>query len=74
MATSKYISRGWLRNLRTQNQMAILTGSQEHYVLYDKFHQANTKDPQDVLRRIQVVPELQATLNSQVAEQLFASL
>ncbi len=51
-----------------------VTGSREHYVLYDKFHQANTKDPQDVLRRIQIVPELQATLNSQVAEQLFASL
>lgn len=51
-----------------------VTGSREHYVLYDKFHQANTKDPQDVLRRIQIVPELQGTLNSQVAEQLFASL
>lgn len=51
-----------------------LTGSNKHYVLYDKFHQSNTKDTQDVLRRIAVVPELQATLNSQVAEQLFASL
>uniref|UniRef100_A0A667YZS3 HMG domain-containing protein n=1 Tax=Myripristis murdjan TaxID=586833 RepID=A0A667YZS3_9TELE len=51
-----------------------VTGSREHYVLYDKFHQANTKDPLDVLRRIQIVPELQANLNSQVAEQLFASL
>lgn len=27
-----------------------------------------------MLRRIQIVPELQGTLNSQVAEQLFASL
>ncbi len=51
-----------------------ITGSNKHYVLYDKFHRANTKDPQDVLRRIDVVPELQATLNSQVAEQLFACL
>ncbi|CAJ1071563.1 uncharacterized protein LOC112141289 isoform X2 [Xyrichtys novacula] len=51
-----------------------ITGSKDHYVLYDKFHQANTKDPLDVLRRIQVVPELQGTLNSQVAKQLFAVL
>lgn len=49
-------------------------GSREYYVLYDKFHQANTKDPQVVFRRIQIVPELQATINSQVSEQLFASL
>lgn len=41
--------------------------------IYGKFHQAIAKDPNDVLRRIHV-PELQATLNSQVAEQLFACL
>lgn len=51
-----------------------ITGSSQHYVLYDKFHQANTKDPRDMLRRIDVVPELQGSLNSQVAEQLFADL
>ncbi|XP_041859627.1 uncharacterized protein LOC121651457 [Melanotaenia boesemani] len=51
-----------------------ITGSNNHYVLYDKFHQANAKDPQEVLRRIRIAPELQATLNSQVAEQLFACL
>lgn len=27
-------------------------GSPDHYVLYDKFHEANTKDPQKVLRRV----------------------
>lgn len=48
-----------------------ITGPREHY---DKFHQGNTKDPQDVLRRIQIVPQLQATLSSQVADQLFSSL
>lgn len=50
------------------------TGSSSHYVLYDKFHEANTKDPQEVLRRINLVPELQSSLNSQVAEQLFSSM
>ncbi|KAK0152218.1 HMG domain-containing protein 3 [Merluccius polli] len=51
-----------------------LTGSSDHYVLYDKFHEANTRDPQEVLRRINLVPELQGSLNSQVAEQLFSSM
>ncbi|XP_029943211.1 uncharacterized protein LOC115385366 [Salarias fasciatus] len=51
-----------------------LTGSSYHYVLYDRFHEADTKDPQEVLRRINLVPELQGSLNSQVAEQLFASM
>lgn len=51
-----------------------ITGSNQHYVLYDKFHEANTKDPADVLRRIAIVPELQGHLNSQVAEQLFSDM
>ncbi|KAG1925878.1 hypothetical protein F2P79_025235 [Pimephales promelas] len=51
-----------------------ITGSSEHYVLYDKLHESNTKEPQEVLRRISLVPELQGWLNSQIAEQFFASL
>ncbi|KAK7895205.1 hypothetical protein WMY93_020530 [Mugilogobius chulae] len=51
-----------------------VTGSADHFLLYDKFHEANTKSPQEVLRRIDIVPELQTSLNSQVAEQLFSCL
>ncbi|KAM3605857.1 uncharacterized protein V6R79_006120 [Siganus canaliculatus] len=51
-----------------------MTGSSQHYVLYNKFHQSNTKDPRDILRRMNVVPELQGSLTSQVAVQLFAAL
>lgn len=51
-----------------------LTGSSDHYVLYDKFHEANTTDPKEVLRRINLVPEIQSSLNSQVAKQLFSSM
>lgn len=51
-----------------------VTGSSEHYVLYDKLHESNTKDPKDVLRKINLVPELQGWLNSQIAEQFFADL
>lgn len=70
------VSRPWLFE-KTDNSSSKghpITGSSEHYVLYDKLHESNTKDPQDVLRRISLVPELQGWLNSQIAEQFFASL
>ncbi|CAM4572250.1 unnamed protein product [Leuciscus chuanchicus] len=51
-----------------------VTGSSEHYVLYDRFHEQNATDPKDILRRIQLVPELKGWLNSQVAEQFFAKM
>jgi len=51
-----------------------VTGSAEHYCLYDKFHEVNTKDDRDLLRKISPVPQLAGKVNSQVAEQLFAKL
>uniref|UniRef100_A0A8D0DEX6 HMG domain-containing protein n=1 Tax=Sander lucioperca TaxID=283035 RepID=A0A8D0DEX6_SANLU len=51
-----------------------LTGSADHYCLYDTFHEGNTKDPKDILRRIKMVPELAGRINSQVAEQLFSTM
>lgn len=45
-----------------------ITGSSEHYVLYDKLHKSNTKDPKDVLRKISLVPELQGWLNKMLTE------
>ncbi|XP_057712976.1 uncharacterized protein LOC130929649 isoform X2 [Corythoichthys intestinalis] len=70
------ISLPWLteKSQTPQKHGHPLTGSSDHYVLYDKFHETNTKDPQEILRRIDLVPELQGSLNSQVAEQLFASM
>lgn len=50
------------------------TGSADHYGLYDTFHQFNTKDEKDSLRRVGVVPELRGWLNSQVVEQLFSGM
>lgn len=41
-----------------------ITGSAEHYVLYDRFHE-------NALRKIDLVPELQGRINCQCAEQLF---
>lgn len=51
-----------------------ITGSAEHYALYDKFHEYNTKDDRDALRKLGLVPQLAGKVNSQVAEQLFARM
>ncbi len=51
-----------------------ITGSAEHYVLYDRFHEDNTKDARDSLRKLRLVPQLAGRVNSQVVEQLFAKL
>lgn len=36
-----------------------VTGSSQHCVIYDKLHETNAKDPQDILRQIEIIPELQ---------------
>lgn len=47
-----------------------ITGSEEHYVLYDRFHEDNTKDPRDSLTQLRLVPQLAG----KAAEQLFSKL
>ncbi|XP_072565367.1 uncharacterized protein, partial [Paramormyrops kingsleyae] len=44
-----------------------ITGSSEHYALYDRFHEANSKDARDVLRKVELVPELRGWINSPCA-------
>ncbi|XP_073789693.1 uncharacterized protein isoform X1 [Danio rerio] len=51
-----------------------ITGFAEHYVLYDRFHEDNTKDPHDSLRKLRLVPQLAGKVNSPAAEQLFSKL
>ncbi|KAL2092911.1 hypothetical protein ACEWY4_012709 [Coilia grayii] len=51
-----------------------LTGSADRYALYDRFHEGNTKDPKEVLRKIDLVPQLSGWLNSQCDEQLFSGM
>ena len=46
------------------------TGSSEHYCLFDQFHEANSTDPADCLRRISCVNQLAGKTNSETAEQL----
>ena len=50
-----------------------ITGSNVRLVLFDVFHQGNTKSTVESLRRIGCVKELKGMLNSQAAEQLHHS-
>ncbi|XP_051945069.1 uncharacterized protein LOC127617185 isoform X1 [Xyrauchen texanus] len=47
-----------------------VTGSSDHYVLYDPFHESKTEDSGDVLRKLTLVPQLAGKVNGQAAEQL----
>nr|XP_055064926.1 uncharacterized protein LOC129447284 [Misgurnus anguillicaudatus] len=51
-----------------------VTGSADHFVLYNTFHESNTKDPRDILRKVSLVPELAGKINSQVVEQFFSQM
>ncbi|XP_030231361.1 uncharacterized protein LOC115557583 isoform X3 [Gadus morhua] len=51
-----------------------LTGSSQHFALNDVFHQGNSKDQWEVLRKLELVPELAGLINSQCAEQLFSGM
>jgi hypothetical protein len=51
-----------------------LTAPQRRYSLSDTFHQGNLSAPQDWLRRIRFVPQLNGRINSQIQEQFFREL
>lgn len=69
------VSLPWLKTKKSKTDANChpITGSAAHYTLYDVFHERNTKDPRDALRKIALVPELAGWVNSQCAEQLFAN-
>lgn len=70
------VSLPWLEEKKSASdpQGHPLTGSSDHYILSDRFHENNTKDSRDVLRKITIVPQLAGKINSQVAEQLFSKM
>ncbi|XP_042249063.1 uncharacterized protein LOC121884358 isoform X2 [Thunnus maccoyii] len=63
----------WLREKleHSEENAHPVTGSSHHYALHDRLHQGNTKDPHDVLRRVNLVPELQDCVNSKLVKRLF---
>ncbi|RXN18648.1 hypothetical protein ROHU_007708 [Labeo rohita] len=50
-----------------------VTGSSNHYVLCDRFHDSSTEDG-DVLRKLSLVPQLADKVSSETAEHLFAQM
>ena len=46
------------------------TGSREHYSLFDPFHEKNTVNPADSLRRVSCVRQLAGKMNTETAEKL----
>ena len=47
-----------------------ITGVLDHYSLYDRFHEKNTKKQKEILRRVKFVPELYGLINTASAEQI----
>ncbi|XP_015251326.1 PREDICTED: uncharacterized protein LOC107098268 [Cyprinodon variegatus] len=64
----------WLKHKVPDPDGHPLTGSSAHYALYDCFHEDNTKDKRDVLRKVELCPEICGWVNSQTAEQLFSGM
>jgi hypothetical protein len=62
------LDHAYARNLHPITQTA------NHYVLFDRFHEKNSKCPQDLLRRLDFCTQLRGTLNSQRVEELFSSI
>lgn len=70
------VSLPWLAeksNLPDENAHPV-TGSNQRYVLYDKFHEADPDDPEEVLRSVNLVPEIPGSVNGPAAEQLFSDM
>ncbi|KAL7402512.1 hypothetical protein ABVT39_015981 [Epinephelus coioides] len=71
----------WVKNLRSplplqeepdSDRMSAkhpITGTNERYSLYDRFHQSNQKHPEEKLRSLNICPTLRTQVNSAVAEQ-----
>ena len=51
-----------------------VTGTDAKYCSYDRFHQGNSKSDTEMLRRMDIVRELQGQVKSQVVEELFSWL
>uniref|UniRef100_A0A8C6KJQ0 HMG domain-containing protein n=1 Tax=Nothobranchius furzeri TaxID=105023 RepID=A0A8C6KJQ0_NOTFU len=71
-----HVNMPWLRfpKMPADKEGHPLTGSSQHFALNDVFHQGNSKDQREVLRKLELVPELTGLINSQCVEQLFSGM
>ena len=52
------------------NAVHPVTKTEEIYSLYDRFHEKNSSNPSDLLRRLTICPQIHANVNSESHEQL----
>ena len=52
------------------DEIHLLTGVSDRYSLSDRFHERNSSCPADLLRRVLLVLEINAVVNTEVEEQL----
>lgn len=57
-----------------EEEVHPVTGVSVRYSLCDRFHERNSSSPKDLLRRVTLVPELNAIINTEVEEQLHSSI
>lgn len=71
-----HVNMPWLKfpKMPADKDSHPLTGSSQHFALNYVFHQGNSKDQNEVLRKMELVPELAGLINSQCAEQLFSGM
>ena len=59
-----------LANTAVDQNVHPVTGTTEWYSLYDRFHEKNSYNPFDVLRRLTLCPQIHTNINSESHEQL----
>lgn len=59
---------------KPQEEVHPVTGVTDRYSLCDRFHEKNSLKAPNVLRRVTLVPELNAVINTEVEEQLHSSV
>ena len=59
---------------KSQEEVHPVTGVTDRYSLCDRFHEKNSSSAPDILRRVTLVPELNAVINTEVEEQLHSSI
>ena len=58
----------------SEGNMHPVARTRSHFCAFDRFHEGNSKLEKDILRRLDIVKQTRAAINSQVVEELFSYL
>ena len=74
-AGSLDISLDWLNDVQSSGNTVVtghpITGSNDHFCLFDRFHESNPQHEREMLRRVTHVKQLNGLINTQRQEQLY---